>query len=346
VTVASATEQVYSAALPAGITGTVYIRVLDTDRGWGNVSFDAVFIDEMYIEFSSGPTPPVAQFAGEPTSGPAPLAVQFTDLSTGSPTSWSWTFGDGGTSTAQHPSHTYNDIGTYTVTLVASNAYGSDTETKTGYITVTDPNAAIHVGNMVVTRVKSGPEYMGSCVVTIVDQNGSPVGNATVFADYDGPTAGSVNGLTAGDGTVTLQSSGMKKPAGEWCFTVTNVTHPSQTYDPGSNAVTRACESGWVYGAGGGELARLVPDDYGLDQNYPNPFNPTTEIAFSLPNAARVTLEVFNVVGQRVAVLADGTYGAGSHIVTWDAAGNSSGVYFYRLTTTEFTQTKKMMLIK
>ena len=55
------------------------------------------------------------------------------------PTSWSWTFGDGGTSTAQNPSHTYTAAGTYTVTLTASNAFGSDGETKTNYITVTDP---------------------------------------------------------------------------------------------------------------------------------------------------------------------------------------------------------------
>ena len=65
--------------------------------------------------------------------------MQFTDQSTNTPTSWSWTFGDGGTSTAQNPSHTYTAAGTYTVTLTASNAYGSDGETKTGYITVTDP---------------------------------------------------------------------------------------------------------------------------------------------------------------------------------------------------------------
>ena len=81
--------------------------------------------------------PPVAAFTGSPTSGTVPLSVSFTDQSTNIPTSWSWTFGDGGTSTAQHPIHEYTTAGTFTVTLTVSNAWGSDGETKTGYVTVT-----------------------------------------------------------------------------------------------------------------------------------------------------------------------------------------------------------------
>ncbi len=85
--------------------------------------------------------PPIADFSGTPTSGTAPLTVQFTDLSTGNPTSWNWNFGDAGTSTAQNPSHIYNSAGSYTVTLTATNPYGSDGETKTGYINVSAPGA-------------------------------------------------------------------------------------------------------------------------------------------------------------------------------------------------------------
>ena len=81
---------------------------------------------------------PVADFSGSPLSGPRPLTVQFTDLSTDSPASWSWDFGDGGSSYSQNPSHAYLATGTYAVTLTATNAGGSDIETKTGYITVTD----------------------------------------------------------------------------------------------------------------------------------------------------------------------------------------------------------------
>jgi PKD repeat protein len=96
---------------------------------------------------------PVADFSGSPTAGTAPLTVAFSDRSTGSPTSWSWTFGDGGTATGQNPSHTYSTPGTYTVTLTATNTAGSDTETKTGYITVARSTAPLTFAPVADARV-------------------------------------------------------------------------------------------------------------------------------------------------------------------------------------------------
>ena len=78
---------------------------------------------------------PVAVFSATPTSGNAPLNVAFTDTSTGSPTAWSWNFGDGTSSTQKSPTHTYSTAGTYAITLTVSNAAGSNTVTKSGYIT-------------------------------------------------------------------------------------------------------------------------------------------------------------------------------------------------------------------
>jgi PKD repeat protein len=89
-----------------------------------------------YITVTSPVPKPVAYFTGTPQSGTAPLTVQFTDSSTNTPTSWSWTFGDGGTSTVKNPSHIYTANGVYPVSLTATNAGGSDTKTKTNYITV------------------------------------------------------------------------------------------------------------------------------------------------------------------------------------------------------------------
>jgi PKD repeat protein len=77
-----------------------------------------------------------ANFYSNPTSGCKPLPVNFTDQSSGNPTSWAWNFGDGGTSNQQNPSHTFSNAGSYTVTLTVSNQCGSDSETKTNYITV------------------------------------------------------------------------------------------------------------------------------------------------------------------------------------------------------------------
>ncbi len=92
-----------------------------------------------YITVSAPVLPPVAAFSAAPTTGTAPLTVKFTDASTNAPTGYFWTFGDGRTSIAQSPSHTYSTAGTYNVSLTATNAGGSDTETKTGYITVSAP---------------------------------------------------------------------------------------------------------------------------------------------------------------------------------------------------------------
>jgi PKD repeat protein len=89
---------------------------------------------------------PAADFTADIQTGLSPLTVAFTDTSTGTPTSRLWTFGDGTTSTATNPTHTYTAPGTYTVSLKVTNAYGYDTETKTGYITVVAaPVAAMDV---------------------------------------------------------------------------------------------------------------------------------------------------------------------------------------------------------
>ncbi|HWR83612.1 MAG TPA: T9SS type A sorting domain-containing protein [Candidatus Deferrimicrobium sp.] len=80
--------------------------------------------------------------------------------------------------------------------------------------------------------------------------------------------------------------------------------------------------------------------------NFPNPFNPTTEVVFTLSSASDVRIEVFNVLGQTVATLADGHFETGSHSVTWQAEGIPSGVYFYRLTTGQQAETRKMLLVR
>jgi len=87
-------------------------------------------------EYKTSSNKPVAAFSASPTSGKAPLKVTFTDKSTGTPTKWKWTFGDGTTSTKQNPVYKYSKAGKYTVKLTVSNAAGSNTVTKTNYVTV------------------------------------------------------------------------------------------------------------------------------------------------------------------------------------------------------------------
>ncbi len=89
-----------------------------------------------------------------------------------------------------------------------------------------------------------------------------------------------------------------------------------------------------------------TPTQFELKQNYPNPFNPSTTIAYNLLQNSSVSLEVNNVLGQRVDLLVNAEQEAGNHQVVWDASKFSSGLYFYRLKTEEFLQTKKMILLR
>lgn len=95
----------------------------------------------------------------------------------------------------------------------------------------------------------------------------------------------------------------------------------------------------------------LLPHEYAVTQNYPNPFNPTTQFELSLPTGGRVQVDVFNVLGQLVRTLVDQDLPAGVHLITFDGLNSSggmvaSGVYFYRVSSGDFTATKKMMLLK
>jgi hypothetical protein len=90
----------------------------------------------------------------------------------------------------------------------------------------------------------------------------------------------------------------------------------------------------------------LLPKEFVLHQNRPNPFNPITGISFSLPMASEVTLEIYNINGQKVATAAQDYFEAGTHTVEWDGTNYASGVYLYKITAGDFTDTKKMLLLK
>ncbi len=89
-----------------------------------------------------------------------------------------------------------------------------------------------------------------------------------------------------------------------------------------------------------------LPTEFSLSQNYPNPFNPTTEISFALPQASNVRLDIYNIVGQKVAALVNRHLEAGFHTAVWDGTRAASGIYLYRLEADNFVDTKKMILLK
>jgi hypothetical protein len=100
-----------------------------------------------------------------------------------------------------------------------------------------------------------------------------------------------------------------------------------------------------------GEHSLLIPDHFALEQNYPNPFNSTAMIDFAVPYQTDVRIEVYNITGQLVKTLVSGSITAGVHHIAWDGLSDggisvSSGLYFYRMASPGFVQTKKMLMLK
>jgi hypothetical protein len=125
-----------------------------------------------------------------------------------------------------------------------------------------------------------------------------------------------------------------------------------QIHFPSVNTGYVACWSGKILKTtnGGltftGQIGTEVPEEFSLSQNYPNPFNPQTTIRFSVPKREFITLKVYNNKGQEVKSLVSEEYQPGNYEIKLTGDNLSSGVYYYRLQSTDFTETRKMILIK
>jgi len=93
-------------------------------------------------------------------------------------------------------------------------------------------------------------------------------------------------------------------------------------------------------------ISSKVPEKFSLSQNYPNPFNPVTNLEFGISDLGFVSLKVYDILGNEIETLVNENLSAGSYSVEWDAANYPSGTYFYRITTENFTDVKRMMLVK
>jgi hypothetical protein len=124
------------------------------------------------------------------------------------------------------------------VTLTATNACGSDTETKVDYITVNPiVTGDIFVNDITQTPTQNGKNYKSNATITIWDTGNNPVANATVFITWSGVVSGTASGVTDSNGTVTFVSDKVKTN-GPFTITVDNVTHASLTYNPALNIET------------------------------------------------------------------------------------------------------------
>jgi hypothetical protein len=142
--------------------------------------------------------------------------------------------------------------------------------------------------------------------------------------------------------TPTDWDGGMPDPAREYTFGISDSAGNNYFFHNFYNlALTRKLVITGVIAEG-----RNVPEIYNLSQNYPNPFNPSTTIKYELPKSSEVRLSVYDILGREVSVLVNERRDARVHEVKFDASDLSSGVYFYRLQAGDFTQTKRLLLLK
>jgi hypothetical protein len=175
------------------------------------------------------------------------------------------------------------------------------------------------------------------------------------------PTFATKTKLNPGDTAIYLNNSGSVTVCQQFAFGIGKTVNSSQTFyfriypwytGAASNSKYVYTQLAVIKGStkpaatGIASDAGSIPTKIELNQNYPNPFNPSTTLQFALSKSGQVRLEVFNLLGQRVATLVNEVLSAGGYHVNFDASALSSGVYLYRLTTGDFVQTKKMVLMK
>ena len=145
-----------------------------------------------------------------------------------------------------------------------------------------------------------------------------------------------IENLTAGDYTLVVDATEYENASSDNSVSLNYGSNPSTTKDLYLNPESTT----------GVKSNSPVPTSYSLSQNYPNPFNPSTQIRFTIPEKTNVKLEVYNLIGQKVADLVNSELSAGEYSITFNASGLSSGIYLYRLQAGNFSSVKKMILMK
>ena len=153
--------------------------------------------------------------------------------------------------------------------------------------------------------------------------------------------------LTVGFAAAIFDSLTNRQPGDVLLGTPVTIYHRVLTTDGSVYSIGEAVATTFVRGTiTSVDPDQEIPGRFNLEPSYPNPFNPSTRVAFSLKQPALVRVNVYDGLGRRVAVLAEGEHPAGIHAVTWDAAGLASGVYLIRLEAPDFQQTRTVTLAK
>jgi PKD repeat protein len=245
--IASANPETLDATITTTLAqGSYYLEVDGVGNGSDGMGYtDYASLGQYRISGTipvPGGIPPIAVANhSAPLTGAAPLAVTFSSAGSSDPdgsiTTYSWLFGDGGSGSGQTVSHTYTVAGTYTATLTVKDNSGL-TGTATVSVVATGPSPrVVAVGNIVMSWYRNYFEYYVGAKITIKDQDGIVVTNATVKGTWSGLVSGTFSGKTNSSGVVQFYSP-TSHSRGTYTVTVTNVELPKYSYDASKNKKT------------------------------------------------------------------------------------------------------------
>ena len=300
-------------------TGVNEVTVRVTDQ------FNAYSEQHFNITVTKVNTPPVAAFSSDTTKGIIPLTINFSDESTGDITYRQWFFGDDSTSSETNPVHVYYKSGNYSVKLIVTGPGGTDTLEKINYITAFEPPPVADF---------SAEPVQGEAPLSVQFTDLS-TGQITSWAwDFgDGGKSTDQNPVyvfnNAGEYTVTLIVTGPGGSTGEVKESYI------KTSDPGTGVVNSSA----------------IPNKFYLYQNFPNPFNSSTEIKYDIAEPSMVRINIYSMMGEKIADLVDSYIQRGSYSVVWNGKNVSganvpSGIYFVLIEAGKFTDKKKILLVK
>ena len=237
---------------------------------------------------------------------------------------------------------------TYYYRVVAFNGVGNSGPSNITNAT-TQPlsgGVSVHVDDIIVTReALNGNRERGVATVLIVDELGAAVAGATVNGVFSGPSSGNASGTTGSNGYATINSKGVKNPSGNWCYEVTNVSISGGSYDNGANTITQSCEGSPANNNILG-LSEQQANHIKLIGVYPNPFQSSTRISFRVPREMKVSLGLYNLLGERIVHIEERTYVEGNYVYDWQARDVQSGTYILQIKTGSQIDAKRIIRIR
>ncbi len=300
---------------------------------------------------------PIALFSADSVSVMYGGSVHYSDLSAGIPTGWNWTF-DGGNpsfSNIQNPAVVYNTPGLYTVKLRVSNSFGSDSLVRTSYIRVRGEtlNSFALISPPTLTRIVTSPSDFSLVNFIWARSSTNPLVSYNFKIRKLGLTVDLIfpSNNSGADTVISLRKSFLDTLANNFGITGDSVRCIWRVFAYNNGMDSIASSSTFIVTLvrsviGIQQISSNIPERFSLYNNYPNPFNPSTTIKFDVAKMQNVKITVYDVLGRSVGVLVNERLQPGTFKLKWDASNFSSGIYYFRMESESFSNTRKMVLVK